>query len=105
LDALASASFSGHEAFRAQAQCCLVREADDEGQLDILVLPNASRAPAGASEFALAEACFTDADGVPACFILHADNGRIERLEKYKADSSPFIVEEPAIATLSIRPL
>jgi hypothetical protein len=75
----------GYDIYAKQVDCLLVREIDEEHQLELLVDDKAPRVmPPFSSRWFIGEARYIDADGSPVSFMLHARDGQLRLLEILK---------------------
>lgn len=89
------------EEYARQLDNCLVREVDDEEQLEIEIAAEAAAVNTQSRGGMIAEASYTDDDGLPVSFLLHTDHGKLEFLEKLKLNPEhPVIRKTPALDKL-----
>jgi ribosomal-protein-alanine N-acetyltransferase len=101
---LLQADFPGHDVYAEQALAAKVREIDQENQLTFFI-PDSAPILTGvaAKKWALVEGNYEDRDGASVSLILHAENGRLRMLEKFKAALAPVIDESPPLEQVSVK--
>lgn len=90
---LLSVDFQGRSAIIDQLRDAQVRTIDEFGSLEIL---STSGPHSEVKQSVPVEATGADSDGVEVYALLHVHNGRVQELERYKADGSPIKVWPPA---------
>ncbi len=96
--------FPGNSGYRLQAEHAVVREMDEEEQLEFQIRDQIPAVGIHEKQGALVEAFYRDSDGLEASFILHSHNGYLYQLEKLKLSLSPIVMKQPPIDSLRLSP-
>lgn len=100
---LLSANFPGHDIYAKQAETAEVREMDEEEQLEFRLAENAPTVTGDAArKRALVEGHYLDADERDVALILHAKNGKLRMLEKYKSWITPVELKTPDLDSITV---